>query len=59
MKHRKKNQFVALTLVATMLMPVNVFADLKRDIYVGDVVSISAKDLQVKGNYKSLSEVNK
>lgn len=59
MKHRKRNQFVALTLAATMLMPVNVFADLKRDIYVGDVVSISARDLQVKGNYKSLSEVNK
>ena len=49
----------ALAMSAVMLIPSNVYADLKTDIYVGDVVSISAKDLQVKSNYKSMDEVTK
>ena len=50
-----KNRFIKLTALAlstTMILSTNAFAasSLSGDIYVGDVVSISAKDIQVQNN---------
>ena len=59
MQYKKWKKAVALAMSATLLLPANVSADLKTDIYVGDVVSISSKDLQVQSNYKSLDEVTR
>ena len=59
-----KNRFIKLTALAlstTMILSTNAFAtsSLSGDIYVGDVVSISAKDIQVQNNYKSMDEVER
>ena len=59
-----KNRFIKITALAlstTMILSTNAFAasSLSGDIYVGDVVSISAKDIQVQNNYKSMDEVER
>lgn len=59
MRRKFFKRITALAVSVAMLIPTNVHADLKREIYVGDVVSISAKDLQVKNNYKSMDEITK
>ena len=59
MQYKKWKKAVVLALSAALLLPTNVSADLKTDIYVGDVVSISSKDLLVQSNYKSMDEITK
>lgn len=57
----KLRRLTALMATVVMMLPTSVYgaSSLSSDIYVGDVVSISAADLQVKSDYKSMDEVTK
>lgn len=57
----KLKRLTALATTVVMMFPASAYgaSSLSSDIYVGDVVSISAADLQVKSDYKSMDEVTK
>ena len=57
----KLRRLTALMATVVMMLPTSVYgaSSLSSDIYVGDVVSISVADLQVKSDYKSMDEVTK
>ena len=57
----KLRRLTALMATVVMILSTSVYgaSSLSNDIYVGDVVSISAADLQVKSDYKAMDEVTK
>lgn len=56
--HKYWKQIAAGSLAVMLATPVPIQAAIKKSIYVGDVVSITAADLKVNKGYKSLSELN-
>ena len=59
--HYKLKSLTAMAVTAVMLFSTdaNAASSLDHDIYVGDVVSISAADLRVQNDYRSMDEVTK
>lgn len=56
--HKYWKQIAAGSLAVMLATPVPIQAAIKKSIYVGDVVSITAADLKVNKGYKFLSELN-
>ena len=54
--HYKLKSLTAMAVTAVMLFSTdaNAASSLDHDIYVGDVVSISAADLRVQNDYRSI-----